>query len=67
MRMVTSHGSPSNVRSHMKPRTDLSLWNIVERLQRRLEQQGMTPASVDRAVSLALRQFATVPGHAATK
>lgn len=51
----------------MKPRTDLSLWNIIERLQRRLEQQGMTPASVDRAVSLALRQFATVPGHAATK
>ncbi len=51
----------------MKPRTDLSLWNIIERLQRRLERQGMTPASADRAVSLALRQFAITPGHAATK
>lgn len=51
----------------MKPGSDLSLWNIIERLQRRLEQQGMTPATVDRAVSLALRQLAIAPAHAATR
>jgi hypothetical protein len=34
-----------------------SLWNIIERLQRRLERQGMSPAAVDKAVSLALRSL----------
>jgi len=43
----------------MKVQNDLSLWSIIERLQRRLERQGMTPASADRALSLALRQLAT--------
>lgn len=43
----------------MKPANDLSLWSIIERLQRRLERQGMTPASVDRALALALRQLAS--------
>ena len=43
----------------MKAQNDLSLWSIIERLQRRLERQGMTPASVDRMVSIALRQLAT--------
>jgi hypothetical protein len=38
---------------------DLTLWSIIERLQRRLERQGMTPANADRVVSLALRQLAT--------
>jgi len=42
----------------MKTETDLSLWSIIERLQRRLERQGMRPAEADRAVALALRQLA---------
>jgi hypothetical protein len=43
---------------NMKAQTELSLWSIIERLQRRLERQGMTPASADRALSVALRQLA---------
>jgi hypothetical protein len=43
----------------MKPNPDLSLWSIIERLQRRLERQGLTPASADRVLSVALRQLAT--------
>jgi hypothetical protein len=43
----------------MKAQNDLTLWSIIERLQRRLERQGMTPASVDHALSVALRQLAT--------
>jgi hypothetical protein len=43
----------------MKTKPDLSLWSIIERLQRRLERQGMTPAAADRALSTALRQLAT--------
>lgn len=42
----------------MKAQNDLSVWSIIERLQRRLERQGMTPASADRVVSIALRQLA---------
>jgi hypothetical protein len=38
---------------------DLSLWSIIERLQRRLERQGMTANAADRAVALAVRQLAT--------
>ena len=45
----------------MKPQNDLSLWSIIERMQRRLERQGMPPAIVDRALSLALRQLAMSP------
>jgi hypothetical protein len=45
----------------MKAQNDLSLWSIIERLQRRLERQGMPPATADRALSLALRQLATSP------
>ncbi len=41
----------------MKAQTDLSLWSIIERLQRRLERQGMTPASADRVLSVALRRL----------
>lgn len=41
----------------MKSQIDLSLWSILERLQRRLERQGMTPASADRALAAALRQL----------
>lgn len=43
----------------MKPTQDLSLWTIIERMQRRLEQSGMSPSAADRAVSLALRTLAT--------
>ena len=42
----------------MKAQPELSLWSIIERLQRRLERQGMTPASADRVLSVALRQLA---------
>jgi hypothetical protein len=42
----------------MKAPNDLSLWSIIERIQRRLERQGMTPAAADRALSTALRQLA---------
>jgi hypothetical protein len=49
----------SDVRILMKVHSDLSLWNIIERLQRRLERQGLSPAEADRAVALAVRQLAT--------
>ena len=42
----------------MKAENDLTVWSIIERLQRRLERQGMSPAQADRAVALALRQLA---------
>ena len=42
----------------MKAMNDLSLWNIIERLQRRLEQQGLSARATDRAVALAVRQLA---------
>jgi hypothetical protein len=42
----------------MKTHTDLTVWSIIERLQRRLERQGLSPAAADRAVAAALRQLA---------
>lgn len=42
----------------MKNRNELSVWSIIERLQRRLERQGMSAAAADRAVTIALRQLA---------
>jgi hypothetical protein len=36
----------------------MSLWSIIERLQRRLERQGLTPQAADRAVALAIHQLA---------
>ena len=42
----------------MKNRNELSVWSIIERLQRRLERQGMSAATADRAVTIALRQLA---------
>ncbi len=42
----------------MKTQMDLSLWSIIERLQRRLERQGMTAAAADRAVAIAVRHLA---------
>lgn len=41
----------------MRAQDDLSLWSIIERLQRRLERQGLTPASADRVLATALRQL----------
>lgn len=42
----------------MKNRNELSVWSIIERLQRHLERQGMSAAAADRAVTIALRQLA---------
>ena len=52
------HQLITHVRIPMKAQNDLSVWSIIERLQRRLERQGMTPATADRALSVALRQIA---------
>ena len=41
----------------MKASNDLSLWSIIERLQRRLERQGMSAAAADKAVAIAVRQL----------
>jgi hypothetical protein len=43
----------------MKSINDLTLWSIIERLQRRLERQGLTPHAADHAVSAAIRHLAT--------
>ncbi len=43
----------------MKAPNDLSIWSIIERLQRRLERQGMSAAAADKAVAIAVRQLAT--------
>jgi hypothetical protein len=42
----------------MKTQNMMSLWSIIERLQRRLERQGWSPADTDRAVALAVRELA---------
>ncbi|HEY0255121.1 MAG TPA: hypothetical protein VGC41_26520 [Kofleriaceae bacterium] len=42
----------------MKASNDLSLWSIIERMQRRLERQGMRPNEADRALTIAIRQLA---------
>jgi hypothetical protein len=49
----------SRVGDRMKSQNDLSVWSIIERIQRRLERQGMSPAVADRALSLAIKQLAT--------
>jgi hypothetical protein len=46
------------VEINMKAQNDLSVWSIIERLQRRLERQGMSPKDADRAVTAALRSLA---------
>jgi hypothetical protein len=42
----------------MKAMNELTIWSIIERLQRRLERQGMSPADADRAVAAAVRSLA---------
>jgi hypothetical protein len=43
----------------MKAENNMTIWSIIERLQRRLERQGMNPQQADRAVAIALRSIAT--------
>ncbi len=43
----------------MKAEINMTVWSIIERLQRRLERQGMNPQEADRAVATALRTLAT--------
>jgi hypothetical protein len=42
----------------MKAMNDLTVWSIIERLQRRLERQGMSPRQADAAVAAALHSLA---------
>jgi hypothetical protein len=42
----------------MKAQNEMSVWSIIERLQRRLERQGMSAAEADRAVAAALKALA---------
>jgi hypothetical protein len=42
----------------MKSENNITVWSIIERLQRRLERQGFSPREADRAVALALRTLA---------
>ena len=42
----------------MKAQNDLSLWSIIERMQRRLERNGLRPSDADRAVAMAIRSLA---------
>ena len=53
----------SYVRITMKAQNDMSLYSIIERLQRRLERQGMSPASTDRAIQAALLNLARSSGR----
>jgi len=55
--LLLDRHQPSNVEIDMKAQNDLSVWSIIERLQRRLERQGMSPADADRAVAAALRSL----------
>jgi hypothetical protein len=42
----------------MKAENNMTVWSIIERLQRRLERQGLSPRDADRAVTVALRTLA---------
>ncbi len=43
----------------MKAENNMSVWSIIERLQRRLERQGMSPRDADAAVAAALKMMAS--------
>jgi hypothetical protein len=45
----------------MKPASPLSIWSVVESLQRRLERQGISGAAADRAVAEAVRLLVRRP------
>jgi hypothetical protein len=42
----------------MKATNDLSLWSIIERMQRRLERQGLPAPAADKTISLTIRVLA---------
>ncbi len=46
----------------MKP-SSLSIWSIIESLQRRLERQGISGAAADRALAEAIRKLVRRPAH----
>lgn len=41
----------------------LSIWSVIESLQRRLERQGISGAAADRAVAEAIRSLVRRPAH----
>jgi hypothetical protein len=43
----------------MKAENNMSVWSIIERLQRRLERQGLSPREADQALAVALRSLAS--------
>jgi len=43
----------------MKAENNMTVWSIIERLQRRLERQGLSTREADQAVAVALRSLAT--------
>jgi hypothetical protein len=43
------------------PASPLSIWSVIESLQRRLERQGISGAAADRAVAQAIRQLLRRP------
>jgi hypothetical protein len=47
------------LRNTMKAPNDLSVWSIIERLQRRLERQGLSAAAADKAVAMVISRLAT--------
>jgi hypothetical protein len=47
----------------MKATNEMTLWSIIERLQRRLEREGMTPNAADSVLAAALRHLATAPAR----
>lgn len=42
----------------MKAENNMTVWSIIERLQRRLERQGMSAREADMAVAAALKTIA---------
>jgi hypothetical protein len=42
----------------MKSTAELTVYSIIERLQRQLERQGMTAQNADRVVATAVRELA---------
>ena len=57
--MLLDRHQPSYVEINMKAQNEMTVWSIIERLQRRLERQGMSAQEADRAVAAALRTLAT--------
>ena len=60
--MLLDRHQPSYVEINMKAQNEMTVWSIIERLQRRLERQGMSAQEADRAVAAALRTLAMARG-----